>query len=67
MLYLVLQISSLDMHVYEQIQRAECHLHQSFFDILRTEQFDLDALMFVRMVVAQCRNALHNYLTLEYL
>ena len=55
------------MHAYGLIQRVECHLHQSSVDILHTEQFDLDALMFVRMVVVQFRTVVHMYLTLEYL
>ena len=55
------------MYVYDLIQQVEYHPHQSSFDILHSEQFDSDGLMFVRMVVVQFHIAVHKYLTLEYL
>ena len=55
------------MHVYDSIQQAEYHPHQSSFDILHSEQFDSDGLTFVRMVEVQFHTAVHKYLTLEYL
>ena len=53
--------------MYELIQQARYHRHQSSFDIPHSEQFDLDVLMSARMVVTRFRTVVHMHLTLECL
>ena len=53
--------------MYELIQQARYHRHQSSSDILRSEQFDLDVLMSARMVATRFRTFVHKCLTLECL
>ena len=53
--------------MFEMIQQARYHRHQSSFDILHSEQFDSDVLMSARMVVTRFRTVVHKYLTLECL